>query len=73
MNNDPVPGMRVGTFMKDEKDYQGQQNWSWTGNLVTSTPSNMNPVPPTGDQYRQQLISGNGPQAGVDQRGYPVG
>ncbi len=58
--------MRVGWFTDDSKDYQGKETYSWTGAQVTSTPSNMNAVPPVGDQFRQQLIGGNGPQLGVD-------
>lgn len=68
-DNNPVPGMRVGRWMGDSLDHQGQQNYTWTGYDVDSTPSNMNNPPPAGDQYRQQMIGGNGAQAGVDDSG----
>lgn len=68
-DNNPVPGMRVGKWQDDDNDHQGEMTYTWNGALVESTPSNMNDVPPTGDQFRQQMIGGNGPQAGVDDPG----
>lgn len=67
-DNNPVPGMRIGSFADDPVDHQGEISYTWTGYPVVGNTDNMNPVPPIGDQFRQQRIGGNGPQAGVDGR-----
>lgn len=58
--------MRVGYFVDDPKDHQTEISYSWTRYDITGNENHMYPVPPTGDQFRQQMIGGNGPQAGVD-------
>lgn len=64
--NDPVPGMRVGSFDGDPIDHQTEQSYSWTGYTVIGNTEFMNPVPPVGDQFRQQHLAGRGPAAGVE-------
>jgi hypothetical protein len=51
--NNPVTGMRSGPWAGDPADHQGDQNYSWTGNIVTMNPDNPEPVPPVGLQYQQ--------------------
>lgn len=64
--NNPVPGMRVGSWADDPTDHQTEISYSWTNYLVNGNIEFPSPVPPVGDQLRQQVIGGNGPQAGVD-------
>jgi hypothetical protein len=66
--NDPVPGMRVGSFVDDPADHQGEISYSWTGYPVIGNGDFMNPTPPVGEQIRQQRLSGRGPAVGVDSR-----
>jgi hypothetical protein len=66
--NDPVPGMRTGSWASDPKDHQGEISYSWTGYPIIGNAENINPVPPVGEQFRQQHLGGNGPQAAVEDK-----
>lgn len=64
-NNDPVPGMRVGSWNSDPENHQGEISYTWTGYPVIGNAEHPNPTPPVGDQLRQQRLAGRGPATGV--------